>query len=165
MASKGVSITAEETIETTMRQMLDAGLPSYGDVNFTNYLEFTGAYEELNDVRTHKIDDASLAHQFKRLIVSLGPTFNQSILLRIALLEGECRARGEDPNDDPVWLSSTKPRSKMRRTRSSSSRSSKDARSWAPASTHSATSAARRPAVRRGQPKLERPGDAHVGNA
>ena len=104
MSSKGVSITAEETIETTMRQMLDAGLASYGDVNFTNYLEFTGAYEELNDVRTHKIDDASLAHQFKRLIVSLGPTFNQSILLRIALLEGEARARGEDPNADPVAI-------------------------------------------------------------
>ena len=116
-------------------------------------------------MRLHPIDDASLAHQYKRLILSLSPMLNQTMLLRIALLEGECRARGEDPNDDPVWLSSTKPRSKMRRTRSSSSRSSKDARSWAPASTHSATSAARRPAVRRGQPKLERPGDAHVGNA
>ena len=104
MASKGVSITAEETIETTMRQMLDAGLVSYGEVNFTNYLEFTGAYEELNDVRVHKIDDASLAHQYKRLILSLGPTFNQSMLLRIALLEGECRARGDDPSTDPVSI-------------------------------------------------------------
>ena len=104
MDSKGVSITAEETIETSMRQMLEAGLTSYGDINFTNYLEFTGAYEELNVVRLHPIDDKSLAHQYKRLILSLSPTLNQTMLLRIALLEGECRARGEDPNKDPVAI-------------------------------------------------------------
>jgi len=36
MSSKGVSITAEETIETTMREMLGAGRARYGDGNFTN---------------------------------------------------------------------------------------------------------------------------------
>ena len=87
MNSKGVSITAEETIEMQMRNMLEGGLAAWGDVSFTSYLDMTGAYEELNEVRVHKIDSASLAHQYKRLIVSLSPAIEQKILLRIALIE------------------------------------------------------------------------------
>ena len=104
MNSKGVSITAEETIEMQMRNMLEGGLAAWGDVSFTSYLDMTGAYEELNDVRVHKIDSASLAHQYKRLIVSLSPAIEQKILLRIALIENQYRARGEDPMADPVGV-------------------------------------------------------------
>ena len=69
MSSRTASITSEETVELAMRAMLDAGLTAFGDVNHTNFLEFIGDYEDLNDVRTHPIDDASLAHgrQGKRL--------------------------------------------------------------------------------------------------
>ena len=81
-----------------MRAQLEAGLTAYGEVSHAALIEFIGDYEDLNAVRTHPIDDASLAHQYKRLITQLGPAFHQSILLRVALLETECRARNEEIN-------------------------------------------------------------------
>ena len=93
MATKPSSVTSEETIEMEMRKMMEGGLQSFGDVSFNTYIEFIGAYEELNDVRKHKIDEESMAHQYKRLIMQLGPALAQSIELRIALIE-TVRQRG-----------------------------------------------------------------------
>ena len=87
MATKPNSVTNEETIETEMRKMLENGLQAFGEVSFSTYIEFIGAYDELNEVRKHKIDEESMAHQFKRLIMQLSPAIGQAIELRIALIE------------------------------------------------------------------------------
>ena len=95
MTTRATSVTAEETIETAMRSMLERGLLGYGDVSYTSYLEFTGEYDDLNKARAHPINDTAIAFQYKRLITSLGPEFSQSMQLKIALIENQYVRRNE----------------------------------------------------------------------
>ena len=83
MTTRATSVTAEETIETAMRGMLERGLLGFGEINYPSYLDFIGEYDDLNKARAHPIDDTALAFQYKRLITSLGPAFSQSMQLKI----------------------------------------------------------------------------------
>ena len=76
-----------------MRKMMEGGLQSFGDVSFNTYIEFIGAYEELNDVRKHKIDEESMAHQYKRLIMQLGPALARGGVEQGAPQAGQRRSR------------------------------------------------------------------------
>ena len=101
MEKRGVSYTIEETVETQMTQLLEAGLP---DPSFAGFLEFTSLYEEMNLVCKHPKSDDEIAHKYKKLIASLDPKIELRLDGRISILESQMRGRGEKPEDAPIDL-------------------------------------------------------------
>ena len=101
MARRGVSFTIEETVETQMSQILEAGLP---DPSFMGFLEMSSAYEEMNQVCKHPKTEAEIAYKYRRVIAALDPRIEHRLDTRISMIESEMRSRGEKPEDHPIDL-------------------------------------------------------------
>ena len=100
MQKSGSSLTAEETLDTRMRQILVGGMQ---DASFTSYLDVVGAYEELNEVRACPIPERQRAFAYKKLICDLSADINIKMLLRLSIIESAAAAIGNHPaRDTPI---------------------------------------------------------------
>ena len=62
MSEHGITLTAEDTVTSHMKSILDGGLP---EANFQSFLEVTGAYEIWSEVLETPIPEATRAHAYK----------------------------------------------------------------------------------------------------